>query len=185
MKEYQDGLKKDFSVENQNPEKIKYYEKREEQINSLKIQLEWIKRQLEYAQFSQEHRLKMEVHRGEIYEFDWGVNVNAELSNRHYGLVLKDSSQYDPIVLVCPLKSNKRGAHPASDIDLGMIEGLGTTHGTLAVINQVRAMDKLRIFSKNAIGDENTFEDKRVVLSEDKMNRVLTALYIFLFDGAF
>ena len=137
-----------YSFERQSEERSLMYEKRESQINTLKNQLEWIKRQLEYVQFAEEHRLKMEVHRGEIYEIDWGINVNAEISNRHYGVVLRDSGPHDPIVLVCPLKTNKKGAHPASDIDLGFIECLGTSHTTLAVLNQCRAMDKLRIFKR-------------------------------------
>ena len=99
---------------------------------------------------------------------------------RHYGLVLKDSSIYDPLVLVCPLKTNKRGAHPASDIDLGYVEGLKSDHQTLAVINQTRTLDKLRIFSKQAICEDND-ETTILKLSKEKTEIVLKAFYNYVF----
>ena len=144
-------------------------------INSMKEQLEWIKRQIEYATFTDQYKLRKEMHKGEIYEIDFGVNVNAEFSNRHYGVVLKDSSEYDPLVMVCPIKSNKHGAHPASDIDLGIIKELSDVHPSLAVINQVRTIDKVRIYSKNAIASNNLDEDKIIELEPRKVDMILTA----------
>ena len=82
---------------------------------------------------------------------DFGINVNAEFSYRHYALVITDSPEWNPLVLVCPLKSNIRGGHPASDINLGYIRDLDSDHESLAVINQVRTIDKFRIFKKPAI----------------------------------
>ncbi len=160
-----------------------FYQKNDyARINALKDQLEWIKRQLEYASFSTDYQLRLDVKKGEIYEFDWGVNVNAEFSNRHYGLVLRNSGPYDPLVYVCPLKTNKKGANPASDVDLGIIPALKSDHKTLAVINQARALDKMRIFSKGSIGDESLFEREIPTLDEKKMEMVLTALYVFFFS---
>lgn len=111
----------------------------------------WIIRQQEYARFSNKGPLKIAVRAGEIYEIDFGVNVNAEFSYRHYGLVLADSSENDPLVLVVPLKSNIKGGHPASDLNLGIIECLDKERESLAVLNQVKAIDKMRIFRKPII----------------------------------
>lgn len=152
-------------------------------LNIVKEQLEWIRRQLEYSSFSHEFKLRMDVKKGEIYEIDWGINVNAEFSNRHYGVVLRDSNEYDPLVLVCPLKTNKKGAHPASDIDLGYVEELQSTHKTLAVINQTRTIDKMRIFSKNAIADNHIEETKIPKLEEKKVNLILTAYFNFVYGA--
>jgi mRNA-degrading endonuclease toxin of MazEF toxin-antitoxin module len=152
-------------------------------LNIVKDHLDWIKRQLEYATFSNEFKLRMDLKKGEIYEIDWGVNVNAEFSNRHFGVVLRDSNEYDPLVLVCPLKTNKKGAHPASDIDLGFVYALQSTHRTLAVINQTRTIDKMRIFSKNAISD-NSIEDREIPILEDKkVNLILTAYFNFIYGA--
>lgn len=149
-------------------------------MNGLKDQLEWIKRQIEYATFTDSYKLRMELHKGEIYEIDWGINVNAEFSNRHYGVVLRDSSQYDPLVLVCPIKTNKRGAHPMSDIDLGYIKELNSEHPSVAVINQIKTLDKVRIFSKNVISENDLYNDKPPKLEADKLKLILTAYMNFI-----
>ena len=148
----------------------------------LKAQLEWIKRQLDYSEFSNSYKIRMTIKRGEIFEFDWGINVNAEFSNRHYGVVLRDSYEHEPLVLVCPLKTNKFGAHPASDIDLGYIDSLNSENKTLAVVNQIRTLDKMRIFTKAAIGDSDVFESKIPTLDPQKVEKILTA-YINLLEG--
>ena len=150
--------------------------------SGMKNQLEWIKRQLEYADFSEKYSLRYDLKRGEIYEIDWGININAEFSNRHFGVVLVDSDAFNPLVTVCPLKSNHAGANPKSDIDLGFIPELGTMNTTLAVVNQVRTIDKLRIYLRRAIGRygdrflcDSYDEEKSSVmrLTNDKLKQVL------------
>ena len=135
--------------------------------SGMRDQLDWIKRQLEYSSFSEKFCLRYDLKRGEIYEFDWGLNVNAEFSNRHYGVVLVDSDIYNPLVTVCPLKTNHGGRHPKSDVDLGFIEDLKSSKPTLAVVNQIRTIDKLRIYTKRAIGMADSEEDE-----EDSGNKM-------------
>ncbi len=120
-------------------------------LNNLKQQLEWVKRQLEYITYQEDYSPNLEMRVGDIYEFNWGVNVNCEFSNRHYGVVLVDSKANNPLVVVCPLKSNRHGANPASDVNLGNISGIVTEHETLAVLNQIRSLDKLRIYVRPII----------------------------------
>ena len=120
----------------------------------------WLLRQNEYARCSEKYRLAYELKAGEIYEVDFGINVNAEFSYRHYGLVLVNSTESNPLVLVCPLKSNTKGAHPSSDINLGIIDSLDTEHESLAVINQIRCVDKFRIFKKPGIGKKEEYQNK-------------------------
>ena len=151
-------------------------------VKQLKAQLEWIKRQLDYSEFSNSYKIKMSIKKGEIFEFDWGVNINAEFSNRHYGVVLKDSMEHEPLVLVCPLKTNKHGAHPASDIDLGYIESLNSEHKTLAVVNQIRTLDKMRIFTRGAIGDSDIYGVKIPTLDPKKVENILTAYFNLIYS---
>lgn len=157
--------------------------------DGMRDQLDWIKRQLEYFAFAEKYNLRYDLRQGEIYEFDWGINVNAEFSNRHYGVVLADSDIFNPLVTVCPLKTNHGGAHPKSDVDLGFIEELNSTKPTLAVVNQVRTLDKLRMYTKRAIGlcdgssrqeanTENTIIVKR--LENDKLNMIKQAYIKYL-----
>ena len=49
-------------------------------MSNLKAQLEWVKRQLEYITISENYKAHFRLNRGEVFEFDWGVNVNAEFS---------------------------------------------------------------------------------------------------------
>jgi len=144
-------------------------------INNLKLQLEWTKRQLEYALFQGKYNPKFDLKAGEIYEFDFGVNVNCELSNRHYGVVLADSHASNPIVMVCPLKTNKYGPHPYSDINLGFIDGIVTEHETLAVINQIRSLDKMRIYV-NPIINEQFNGNQKIKLNSNQMRLLKTGI---------
>ena len=147
-----------------------------------RIELEWIKRRLEYTVFAERFILKYNLKRGEIYEFDWGLNVNAEFSNRHYGVVMVDSDENNPLVTVCPLKSNHSGINPKSDVDLGVIPELRTGNSSIAVVNQVRTIDKLRLYRIGSIGKRydsrlsDYYESDKysiVRLREDKLNTLL------------
>lgn len=116
-------------------------------------QVDWLRRQKEYMNISEKVKTRYDLKRGEIYEFDFGINVNAEFSFRHYGVVMCDSSVYDPLVIVCPLKT-RRIAHPRNDVVLGVIPSLSETVQTIAVVNQIRSLDKFRLYTRNAIGTE-------------------------------
>ena len=157
-------------------------------------QLEWIKRQLEYASFAERYKLRYDLKKGEIYEIDWGLNVNAEFSSRHYGVVLSDSGPFNPLVTICPLKTKHKDAHPRSDIDLGIIGELDSDKSTLAVINQIRTIDKLRIFTKRAIGkfgevkttmnEENNYCDDSIPrLESEKVDKIVNAYITMMILG--
>ena len=133
----------------------------------------WLLRQNEYAKCSEKYRLAYELKAGEIYEVDFGINVNAEFSYRHYGLVLVDSPESNPLVLMCPLKSNTKGAHPSSDISLGIIESLDADHETLAVVNQIRSLDKFRIFKKPGITKREEIQNKMNDVEGDSSNSMI------------
>ena len=153
--------------------------------DGMRPQLEWIKRQLEYASFTEKFSLRYSLKRGEIYEIDWGINVNAEFSNRHFGVVLADSDEFNPLVTVCPLKSNHSGAHVKSDVDLGYIEELNTKESTIAVVNQIRTVDKLRLYLRRIIGvsdyDRNRDREISVIrLENDKLNMIIEAYKKYL-----
>ena len=156
--------------------------------DGMREQLDWIRRQLEYATFSEKYALRYDLKRGEIYEFDWGINVNAEFSNRHYGVVLADSDIHNPLVTVCPLKSKHNGAHPKSDIDLGFVKCLNTENSTLAVINQIRTIDKLRIYTRQAIGRKDgqlsdSFSERYITimrLEKEKVDLIINAYKSYL-----
>ena len=133
----------------------------------------WLIRQNEYAKYASKNRDSFEVRAGEIYEVDFGINVNAEFSYRHYALVLVNSYKNNPLVLVCPLKSNNKGANPASDLNLGIIKDLDSDHESLAVINQIRTIDKLRIYRKPIINAKDEKHQQYYRLEKNKFEKVI------------
>ena len=129
----------------------------------LREELEWMKRQLEYAYFSERFKLRYDL-------------------------------KHNPLVLVCPLKTKHQDAHPRSDIDLGFVPGLNTTNDTLAVANQIRTVDKLRIFTRNAIGlnvhrDNDDTNGKTFVvesvprLNDDKVQLIINHYINMIVNG--
>lgn len=157
----------------------------------MREQLDWIKRQLEYFNLAERYKTRFDLKRGEIYEFDWGINVNAEFSNRHYGVVLQDSDPKNPLVIVCPLKTNHHGAHPKSDVDLGYIKELNSTKPSIAVINQIRTIDKMRLYTKNCIGKTQQFaerseisiDEQSIVRLEDYKVKMILNSYLLMIMG--
>lgn len=146
------------------------------QLRALKAQLEWLKRQIEYLTFAETHDAQFELKKGEVYEFDWGVNVNSEFSNRHYGVVLADSSKNNPLVIVCPLKTNRYGANPHSDINIGYVRDIVSDKETLAVVNQIRALDKMRLYVRPIIHELRMQSDGKIRLSEFQMEQIEKAI---------
>ena len=158
--------------------------------NGMREQLDWIRRQLEYFSFAEKYSLRYDLKQGEIYEFDWGLNVNAEFSNRHYGVVMVDSDVFNPLVTICPLKTNHGSMCPRSDVDLGIIECLNTSKSTFAVVNQVRTIDKLRLYTKRIIGvktdmlsDSNVEEEYTIMRLENSKFQMIQKAYFEYLNG--
>lgn len=159
------------------------YEERspkEDILLNMKNQLEWVKRQLEYVRCETMHKdTPRSLKKGEVYEFDWGLNVRHEFSNRHYGVVLADSDCQNPLVLVCPLKTNHGEIHPSSDVLLGKMEGIEDERETIAVINQIRSLDKLRLYVRPIIQGE--FSTKCLFqLSNAQMKKIMDGIANYL-----
>lgn len=144
---------------------------------SVVNQLTWLKKMIEYIDVSSVYELRYDLKKGEIYEVDFGIGINSEFSNRHYAVVLVDSKPFNPLVLVCPLKTNHTGGHRRSDVNIGIVEDLSKERETLAVVNQIRTIDKFRIQRKNLIGlkrpECSIYEDSEETLEEESTPNVL------------
>ena len=113
------------------------------------------------------------VKAGDVYLARFPLEFGAELHGDHFVAVLLDSSSVNPLVTIVPLKSEKaKELNPASDIRLGVIAGINSGHKTVAVINQLKAIDKRRLLSEEAINDlyskfqKNLIEDYAEVCVE-------------------
>lgn len=181
---------------NNNEPKFEYADKKrvltQEELDYLdNKRQEWIEREYRYFDFADNNALAYDLKKGEIYEIDWGMNINAEFSGRHYGVVLCDSGKENPLVLVCPLKSNhKKKINPKSDVYIGSIDGLPKASETIAVINQIKAIDKMRIYTTLAIGpkrvnyrlEQNDNRELQIFrLDNDKVQRIVSSAAKMLF----
>lgn len=134
--------------------------------------VQWLQRLLNYWTMKNKN-VELNIKKWEIYEFDFGININAEFSGRHYGIVIHDSSAKNPLVSVIPIKTKKEKTHAYSDVYLGMIEGIDTQHSSIAVINQINTLDKLRIFDQRVI---NTTMEKKLKLNAQQIEILTKAL---------
>lgn len=180
-----------------NNPKFEYADKKKSDLTDAELDMleikrqEWIERQYRYFDFADNNALAYDLKKGEIYEVDWGMNINAEFSGRHYGVVLADSGKENPLVLMCPLKSNhKKKINPHSDLYIGEIPGLPRASQTIAVLNQIKSIDKMRIYTTLAIGpkkvnyrlEENDAVEQQIFrLDINKVQRIISSAARLLF----
>ncbi len=104
------------------------------------------------------------VKAGDVYLARFPMEFGSELHGDHFVAVLLDSNTLNPLITVVPLKSEKaKELNPASDIRLGIIRGINSGHRTVAVINQIRAIDKRRLISEKAINALHAQFDKNLI----------------------
>lgn len=104
------------------------------------------------------------VKAGDVYLARFPIEYGSELHGDHFVAVLLDSPVACPLVTVVPLKSEKaKEINPASDIRLGVIEGINNGRKTIAVINQTRAIDKRRLLSEEAISALHSLVKKNLL----------------------
>ncbi len=104
------------------------------------------------------------VKAGDVYLARFPIEYGSELHGDHFVAVLLDSPVACPLVTVVPLKSEKaKEINPASDVRLGVIEGINNGRKTIAVINQTRAIDKRRLLSEEAISALHSLVKKNLL----------------------
>ncbi|MGM9873615.1 MAG: type II toxin-antitoxin system PemK/MazF family toxin [Bacilli bacterium] len=186
METVQQTLKEKYRIEEKSEDR-KQHLSPEQKAEFERQKADWYRRNDEYARFKEDHEIHYDLKKGEIYEIDWGVNVNAEFSNRHYGVVLENSAEYNPLVLVCPIKTNHNGINRKSDVDIGMIEGISINgRRSIAVINQIRSIDKMRIYTKSVInGMVYDIKEKPVIVLDNKKVEIIKYAFMNYLFGRF
>lgn len=115
---------------------------------------DWVKRLYGYTNYLYSNTLRYRLKRGEVYEVDFGRNVGSELNERHYAVVLHDSSDLSQNVLVCPLTTKYRDGGDSALINIGRLPEIVTVDESFAKISQVRSIDKVRIYIRPVINHE-------------------------------
>ena len=123
---------------------------------------------------------RLAIKKGDVFLARFGFECGNELSGNHYVVALLDSNPISQVVTVVPLKSAKgRPLNPASDIMVGEIENLGNSKEAIAVINQIRTIDKRRLFDAQTIAnlskyisDEMIGEYSEITVQAKRMSRL-------------
>lgn len=119
--------------------------------------------------------------RGDIVHVNFGFNVHNELGGTHYAIVIEaDNSPTSGCVTVVPLRSEDseeevlKNMHERTEVYLGsgiICFGRGKDKYTVAKVNQIRAIDKMRILKpKNDKSDIVYPIDKNV--RNDILNKI-------------
>ena len=128
------------------------------------------------------------VKHGEVYLASFPFEFGSEIHGDHFVVAVSDSRPLNPFVLVVPLKSQKgKSLNPASDISLGLIEGINNGKQTIAIINQVRTIDKRRLISGDAINalyekfNHNLLSDyEEIIVQSTRVYRLSNEQYRFV-----
>lgn len=109
----------------------------------------------------------------EIVLVDFGFNIDGEFGGRHYAVVLeKNNNPNSHIITVAPITSyepEKEKPHP-TNVDLGIGAIHNSTKGAAIVVNQIRAISKMRI--ERPISSK----DKKIYLDASKFAELLNKL---------
>ncbi len=136
------------------------------------------------------YAVNFEIKRGDVFRAVFPSSFGSELSGPHYVVAVNNSREKDGLISIVPLKSKKsKKPNPASDLELGIIEGLNFKEA-IAVLNQRRSIDKYRIFGDelirkvkvSSIGNELNNGHEYVTyktpyrLTENQLNKLINAL---------
>lgn len=153
----------------------------------IKMSLEYInffRRMCQYSEYSLTHKTNYSLKKGEVYEIDFGIGVNCEIRERHYGVVLVDSYENNQMAFICPLKSKHHEPNPTSDVLIGRIPEIATDRDTIAVFNQMRGIDKLRIYRYGIINGKRTVNNGPIaILNNIQMGKIHDAIIQTIING--
>lgn len=149
--------------------------------------------------FYKNFETRIQIKKGDVFLARFEFECGNELNGNHYVVALLDSGPLNPVVTVVPLKSAKgRELNPASDVLLGNIEGFKNSKDSIAIINQIRTIDKRRLFDANTILELNKYLSSEMIgeyseftcqskklyrLTNEQYNKIHKAAEQYVFNG--
>ena len=153
----------------------------------------------QYIYFYRFFETRINIRKGDVFLARFSFECGNELCGNHYVVALLDSNPINQVVTVVPLKSAKgRPLNPASDINIGKVENLENDKESIAVINQIRTIDKRRLFdaqtiahlrnymSNEIVGEysEITIQEKRIYrLTNEQFAKIHKAAEEYVYNG--
>lgn len=136
--------------------------------------------------FHKHFKTRIAIRRGDVFRVSFNYECGSELSGSHFVVAINDSKVNEPMVTVVPLKSYKGKLNPRSDVLLGIVEGTKTGKESIAVINQIKGIDKSRMIEdvksktlEKIFNDTKIAEDDEIVIKVKTIYR-LTAQQLYV-----
>lgn len=153
--------------------------------NMMVLTNEWFKRFLDYNNYLTTHTLRYHLLQGEVYEVDFGRNIGCEINERHYAVILHDSTEMTQNVLVCPLSTKIQDSSESILVNIGKLDNVKTAYESYAKISQIRTIDKVRIYIRPIINQDNDQSIKNkfgpvTSLNEFQLNALLKGVKNYL-----
>ena len=150
--------------------------------------------------FYKNFETRFEIKKGDVFLAYFEYQCGNEINGPHFVVALLDSSELSQIAMIVPLHSVKEGKelNPASELYIGEIPGVANGKKTVAIINQIRAIDKRRLFDKAAVEHFNAYakspyyvnyekitaQHKYIFrLTDEQYHKLHTAVQQFVFNG--
>lgn len=150
--------------------------------------------------FYRNYETRFEIKRGDVFVVGFEFECGNELNGSHFVVALLDSSPISQLVTIVPLHSAKmdKELNPASEIYIGEIPGVTNTKRAVAIINQIRTIDKRRMFDKAAIEHFNQYSQSEHYvdyaeitaqhkfifrLTEEQYKKIHIAVQQYVFNG--
>ena len=150
--------------------------------------------------FYRNFETRVEIKKGEVFVVGFEFECGNELNSSHFCVALQDSSRLNQVVVIVPLHSAKDGKelNPASEVFIGPIPGVSNEKDAVAIINQIRVIDKRRLFDKAAVEHLDRFTQDHEIkeyqelvgqhkyiyrLSDEQYKKLHTAVQQYVYNG--
>ena len=144
---------------------------------------------------------KIDIKRCDVFKIRFDQGFGSELRGYHFVVAMQSSREINQTVTIIPLSSVKESKqyNAKSTINIGVIEGIPGNKTTVALINQIRTIDKIRLIGDKAldlfvenhrekierINGEFYIQNKEIYrLSEEQYQKILHAINNYLFVGS-
>ena len=101
---------------------------------------------------------KVEIERATVFKIRFQQGFGSELRGHHFVVAMQTSKESNQLVTIIPLSSVKetKQYNKKSTIFIGEVSGIPNTKQSVALVNQIRTIDKIRLFGDRALA---TFVD--------------------------
>ena len=144
---------------------------------------------------------KIDIQRCEVFKVRFDQGFGSELKGYHFVVAMQSSREINQTVTIVPLTSLKEVKHynQKSTIYIGEIPEMPNGKEAIALINQIRTIDKIRLIGNkaldnfvdkvcdniNAYNGEFYIQNKEIYrLTDEQYQKILHAVNNYLFVGA-